>query len=130
MYFYYSGTSASTISPGYPSLAYAMGETKQEVTTVAPRYIYRAYTVINPVYWRDDGRPFVGGYDLESVITHELGHWVWEADPHRFEEYGLGPAQSWPWATMWGYLSPGETQQRSLAAEDIDGIRSLYGRRQ
>jgi hypothetical protein len=68
-------------------------------------------------------------YDVESVITHELGHWVTEVDPHRFEEFNIGPDQSWPWATMYGLSGPGETHMRTLAAEDIDGIRSLYGRK-
>lgn len=128
MYFYYNSTSGNTITRSY-QVAMWLGMT---VTTppTPPDTILSARTELNGLYpWSASGTPSSLEYDVESVITHELGHWVKEADPHLFEEYGIGPDQSWPWATMYGFGGTGETHFRTLATEDIDGIRSLYGRK-
>lgn len=55
-------------------------------------------------------------YDLLSVLTHEAGHFL-----------GLGHAQdAFPDATMKATYYPGQTQQRTLAQDDIDGICAIY----
>ena len=58
-----------------------------------------------------------GKYDLQSVATHELGHTLSLDDL-----YGSGDVEK----TMYGKTSAGETQQRSLHADDMAGIVYLY----
>jgi hypothetical protein len=55
-----------------------------------------------------------GGYDLQSIITHESGHF-------------LGMAHSGDiHATMFAVYTPGDTTLRTLAADDIAGLCSIY----
>jgi MYXO-CTERM domain-containing protein len=54
------------------------------------------------------------GFDLLSVVTHEAGHFL-----------GLAHATS-PTSTMYASYKPGTTSLRSLTADDIDGLCSIY----
>ncbi len=55
-----------------------------------------------------------GGYDLQSIITHEAGHF-------------LGMAHSPdPNATMYAQYEPGSTSKRMLSPDDTAGICSIY----
>jgi hypothetical protein len=54
-------------------------------------------------------------YDLQNVLTHELGHW-----------FGLGENEHNANATMYAYVSPGETKKRDLDTEDIDQAQLAY----
>jgi hypothetical protein len=54
------------------------------------------------------------GFDLLSVVTHEAGHF-----------YGLAHAPS-ATSTMYASYKPGTTALRTLAADDIAGICSIY----
>ena len=65
--------------------------------------------------WGTDGSPDV--FDMQNVCTHELGHSLSLADL-----YGSADTEK----TMYGYSSPGETKQRTLDQDDIDGISHLY----
>ena len=58
-----------------------------------------------------------GTYDLQNVATHELGHALSLADL-----YGSTDKEK----TMYGYCDKQETKKRSLASDDINGIRHLY----
>ncbi len=53
-------------------------------------------------------------YDLQSIITHEAGHFL-----------GLGHS-TFPEATMWTTYAPGNDSFRDLADDDIAGICSTY----
>lgn len=53
-------------------------------------------------------------FDLQSVLTHELGHLL-----------GLGESEI-DGATMWPSLRPGELEGRSIGADDVDGLAALY----
>ncbi len=53
-------------------------------------------------------------YDIELVLTHELGHAL-----------GLGESAV-PDATMWPTIRPGELERRELTADDFDGASTLY----
>jgi len=55
------------------------------------------------------------GFDLPSVLTHELGHVL-----------GLDESAA-PAAVMWPTTRPGETHQRELAPDDVDAVLALYG---
>ncbi len=54
-------------------------------------------------------------YDLQNVLTHELGHLL-----------GLGEDMTDQDATMYAFSQPGETGKRDLEVVDKDSIASLY----
>ncbi len=54
------------------------------------------------------------GYDFESIVTHETGHFLGMAhsgDPH---------------ATMYAHYNPGSVAMRNLTSDDVSGICSVY----
>ncbi len=57
----------------------------------------------------------VDAYDLQAVLTHELGHVL-----------GLGEADDAPGATMFPTFQRGETRQRTLSAVDENALDDLY----
>jgi hypothetical protein len=60
-------------------------------------------------------QPGVDAYDLAAVLTHEAGHVL-----------GLGESASGADATMWPYARPDDTDKRSLAEDDEDGVTQSY----
>lgn len=56
-------------------------------------------------------------YDVQSVATHELGHWLMLNDL-----YGGGDTEK----TMYWSATTGETKKRSLHSDDINGINYIY----
>lgn len=54
-------------------------------------------------------------YDLQGVLTHELGHVL-----------GLGEADEAPEATMFPTFKRGETRQRTLSETDEEAVDALY----
>ncbi|HUU82148.1 MAG TPA: matrixin family metalloprotease, partial [Phycisphaerae bacterium] len=69
------------------------------------------------VWWNGSGL-CSGKMDIWNVITHELGHTLCLDDL-----YGGGDTAK----TMYGYVSNCETYKRTLHADDIAGIRAIYG---
>lgn len=66
--------------------------------------------------WSDSGA--AGKMDVQNIAAHELGHNLVLDDL-----YAAAHADK----TMYGYAAAGETKKRSLHADDIAGIRFLYG---
>ena len=58
--------------------------------------------------------PLSQGYDFQSIITHEAGHFL-----------GMAHATDSA-ATMYANLPPGATNMRTLTQDDIDGICAIY----
>lgn len=54
-------------------------------------------------------------YDLQSVLTHEMGHW-----------FGLPEDPCDSDATMYMYTLPNETKKRDLTQEDVDAVQVAY----
>jgi hypothetical protein len=54
-------------------------------------------------------------FDLRGVLTHEMGHVL-----------GLGESYDVRMATMWPNVARGETHQRDLDDDDIDGVETAY----
>jgi PKD repeat protein len=67
--------------------------------------------------WGADGSPEY--FDVQNVATHEFGHSAGLADLY---------ADSDSEKTMYGYSSKGETKQRTLDQDDINGVIYLYGK--
>lgn len=77
--------------------------------------IYDADTKLNSYYPIVTGTPSSTQYDGQSLITHELGHWL---------ELGHSTVD---YATMRANQYAGTTWRRSLHSDDISGIQYLYG---
>ncbi len=67
------------------------------------------------VEWSINGSP--GKYDLQSIITHEVGHSVGLSDLYSVLDKNK---------TMYGYFDTGETGSRTLAPDDEAGICFIY----
>jgi len=65
--------------------------------------------------WSTASSPY--DFDVQNVGTHEFGHSLCLADL-----YDAADSEK----TMFGYTSPGETKQRTLDQDDIDGVSFLY----
>jgi hypothetical protein len=63
----------------------------------------------------EPAKPGMDSYDLAGVLTHEAGHVL-----------GLGESAEGPDATMWPYAKPDDTEKRTLANDDEDGVTSSY----
>lgn len=61
-----------------------------------------------------------GKYDVQSVATHEAGHWLFLEDL-----YSSTNSEQ----TMYGYVDPGELKKRTLEWGDRAGVRYLYPER-
>jgi predicted Zn-dependent protease len=115
LYFYYSKTSRNTITKG------SYGNTEWlAITRVKSigRYIIEVDTVINEdELWNTKGVPLFWKHDLQSVLTHELGHWL-----------SLDHSE-YPYATMYGRNERGSIRSRTLSSDDIAGIQHIYGKK-
>lgn len=67
--------------------------------------------------WSTSGE--AGKYDVQSVATHEFGHWLRLGDLWDYSDYGK---------TMYYSTDPGTTFVRTLEQDDINGIVAIYGR--
>ncbi|MBN1585189.1 matrixin family metalloprotease [Candidatus Uhrbacteria bacterium] len=73
-------------------------------------------TVLNTYYqWSTSGEP--NKIDVQSVVAHELGHWLVLGDL-----FGGSDTEK----TMYYSILPGETKKRSLETDDINGINYVY----
>jgi hypothetical protein len=66
--------------------------------------------------WSDSGQ--AGRMDVQNIATHEFGHNLVLADLYDYASREF---------TMYGYASLGETKKRTLAYDDVNGIRFIYG---
>lgn len=68
--------------------------------------------------WGDASTGGSGVMDIQNIATHEFGH-----------AFGLSDIYSGAYSkvTMYGYSNYGETEKRTLEAQDIAGIRKIYG---
>ncbi|MHC4752127.1 MAG: DNRLRE domain-containing protein, partial [Planctomycetota bacterium] len=72
--------------------------------------------------WDTSGSPSSSEYDVQSIGTHELGHWL-----NLRDLYGdIGDGEYDSGKIMYGFGSSG-VAKRDLHADDADGIRWIYG---
>jgi hypothetical protein len=77
--------------------------------------IYDADMEINATVPLSIGDPVpASGYDLESIVTHEAGHFLGMA--HSGDER----------ATMFAHYAPGSSSMRLLTGDDVGGICTIY----
>ncbi len=119
-YFYYSKKSRNRIylkyegNTRYLSLTYI---THREYIISREPVIQECDTKINiSKNWNIIGTPMPWENDLQSVVTHELGHW-------------LSLEHSGNLTTMNKFNPMGTTFGRSLHQDDIDGIQHIYGKK-
>ena len=85
--------------------------------------IVEADVILNSVYafgvvddsGGDDTAKCGGRYDVENILTHEMGHFL-----------GLGEELSDQKATMYVVSMPCQTHKRKLTTDDVDAIDALY----
>ncbi len=81
-------------------------------------YLTRCTITFNSDYsWSTSSGGTTGCYDVQSIATHEFGHWL-----RLLDLYGSADTEK----TMYGYANTKETKKRSLDSDDIAGIRSIY----
>jgi hypothetical protein len=68
--------------------------------------------------WQDGTNERRPGYDLQSIFTHELGHWLGLADLY----VGIDASRQ----TMFGSTNHNEVHARTLALGDIRGVQRAY----
>jgi hypothetical protein len=78
----------------------------------------RDVDISNRFSWDVNGASYK--FDAASVVAHELGHWLTLGDLYSGDSY---------WYTMFYSSAAGQTYKRSLAGDDISGIRRIYGMR-
>lgn len=66
-----------------------------------------------------------GKYDVQDLVTHEFGHWLWLLDLSSSGSPSY--CSSSVMSTMCRYMYPGQTYRRSLRTDDKDGIKAIYG---
>jgi hypothetical protein len=76
--------------------------------------IYDADTEINGTLSLSVGASMPGSYDLDSILTHEMGHFL-----------GLAHSSDTA-ATMFASYTPGSTSMRMLSPDDTAGLCSIY----
>lgn len=112
-YFYFSNTSRNTITKG------SYGNTRwlaiTHIKSIGP-YIMEVDTIINEdELWNTKDIPSFWKHDLQSVLTHELGHWL-SLDHSKY-----------PQSTMYSRNKRGTIILRTLSRDDIAGIQHIYG---
>jgi hypothetical protein len=83
------------------------------------RHVIRdADIALNISYWWSLGpNPRRATYDVQEIVTHEMGHWLSLLDIYA----GGGQNQ-----TMFGSADPNETRKRTLGLGDVRGLQRAY----
>jgi hypothetical protein len=76
----------------------------------------------NDYLWSSDNNPGSNEFDIQSIIVHELGHWLSLRDLYGDIGDGVNDVAK----VMYGRGSIGE-MKRNLHSDDIAGIRWIYG---
>jgi predicted Zn-dependent protease len=117
LYFYYSKTSNNTIKKGHYGRTGWLAITR--IRTIGP-YILNVNTLVNEdeLWNAGSAKPMFWEHDLQSVLTHELGHWL------------CLDHSKYPFATMYSKNRSGSWSTRTLSQDDIEGIQQIYGKKE
>jgi len=120
--FSYMGTTKSRAGKhdGYNVISW--GRYKRNIISVTYFWytgsqILETDTMMNTMYtWSLSGE--AGKFDVQNIITHELGHWCGLGDLTKDADY---------WLTMYASSAFGEIYKRTLGLGDILGVQAVYG---
>lgn len=126
--FNYLGTyDSSTSCPAYPYVyatnAGATGYVGRTTLTVSGSTITFVYTKLNTYYSLSVGGSATS-YDVQSVATHEFGHWLCLGDLSSSASPSYCGTSSE--STMCGTSTKNTTRQRSLETDDKNGAKAIY----
>ena len=129
--FEYGGSHTATVSSGNSVNEVLWGSFPGEPTVVArATYWYSGSTIVecdivfnDPDYaWDTSGTPSGSERDVQTIASHELGHWLSLRDL-----YGaIGDSVNDDGKVMYGFSSAADVK-RDLTTGDRDGIRWIYG---
>jgi hypothetical protein len=68
--------------------------------------------------WTISANGVSGTMDMQSILTHEFGHWAGLDDLYKNRDY---------WLTMYGYADYGQAGKQTLGQGDINGLWAVYG---
>lgn len=125
---YSATTTRAPACDGYNDiLPFNQGNTgKMAVTSIvySGSTISESDTIFN-TYYNFTTVAAAGSYDVQNIMTHEFGHWLW------LNDVSSPISPSWClWAseaTMCAYGTANETRKRTLSTDDTDGIKAIYG---
>lgn len=134
--FGYAGTTSrnpnvwSSSSDGYSDIGYNKHGSGGTLAT-AVSYIYTTTGYISETditfntYYTFTTVGASGQYDVQDLTTHEFGHWLRLLD----ETDSASPSYctSSSKSTMCQSMSAGDTYRRSLATDDKNGVKAIYG---
>lgn len=105
----------------------AWGRTSNNTLAVTYTWYYTASglvaetdTIFNrnlPWAWANNTCPSSNSYDVQDILTHELGHWMGLDDEYTGEFVDN---------TMFGYGSKGEIKKNTLTTGDSSAVSSIY----
>jgi hypothetical protein len=105
------GVSVISWADGLPSGVLAMSYSDQKGGVISEADVQFG----NGYSW-GDGAPGSATYDIQSVITHELGHWLVLLDLYMPGDQAK---------VMYGFAAK-EVQKRTLTADDVAGVEWVY----
>jgi hypothetical protein len=92
---------------------YADGTVAETDTVMGKSLPWKYTSVSNP----DAVCGPLNAYDVQDILTQEVGHWVGLDDLYAAADHDL---------TMYGYGSLGELKKDTLAAGDLAGVKAIY----
>ena len=106
-------SSGNAIAVTYTWYDRTTGHVLEVDTIMSSRLSWRYTSVGNPDLQCGDSCC----YDVQDILTHEIGHWMGLDDLYNAADKDL---------TLYGYGAKGELKKDTLGLGDVEGIRAIY----